>query len=200
VEDTVEAVDAGQPPVPVVAAMTMEQLWDYLELEPENRSIAQKHREVESLIDELVQSKTYVPALRLRIYTLGNRHAVWWACVSLRHIASRLDFKPLDLAALEAAENFIKASSEKARRDALAASEAAGDGAASMVAFAAFASGGNIGHPDVDPVEPDERMCGKILAGAMVLAGYSDPSDSHLIISEMIANGKAPWKQPFQLP
>ncbi|MCM2369870.1 DUF6931 family protein [Aporhodopirellula aestuarii] len=184
----------------IAAAMTMVDLCGHLDLDDDVTPIALRHEDVEPLIAELTETEMYFPALRLRANTLPRIHAVWWACVCVRNLESKLSMKTLDLAALEAAEHWVKDPSDETRRAAEAASEAAGGGAAGLIAYAAFTSGGGIGHPDVDPVEPDERLCGALVAGALMVAGYCDPPNVHSVMSEMLANGKEPWTQQFALP
>ncbi len=107
---------------------------------------------------------------------LPKRRAVWWACICAR---SALDEEsaPEPLAALEAAEKWVRTPTDDHRRAAMDAAETAGfESPASWAAVAAFWSEGSMAPPDVPAVEAPDDLCAKAVAGAVMLAAVAgDP-------------------------
>ncbi|MEM8669145.1 MAG: FHA domain-containing protein [Planctomycetota bacterium] len=175
---------------PVEPELSLLQLCDYLELEPEVKTVAETCEEIESLIAKLTAEGDFESAVRLRAHTLGNHTAVWWACLCLRGCDPPVDLSGLAGEALDAAETWVKDPTDTHRRDAERLAMATGpDGPCGFAALAAFFSGGNVGHPDYAPVEAEPLICGATVAGALMFAGYEDAEASDRCFGDFLAKG-----------
>ena len=182
-------------------AMSLIQLCDYLELEPEVKEVAVECDDVETLISKLAEDAEYEPALRLRAHLLGNHAAVWWTCLCLRGLEPPMALDELGKTALLSAEVWAKEPTDEHRRDAERAAMATGpEGAAGIIAWAAFCSGGDIGHPDYGPVEADPLICGASVTGVLMLAGYEDSETADRRMTEFLSIGSKMQLGEIPLP
>lgn len=112
-----------------------------------------------------------VEACQLTAHAMPKREAVWWACMCARSVPDP-QILPVDAAALEAAEAWVRRPEELVRRAALAAAEAAAfRSAEAWAAMGAFWSGGSMA-PEGQPVVPaGEHLTGHAIGGGVVLAG-----------------------------
>ena len=185
-------VEAADPVVGEgVEKMPLAALCAYLEFEPNVTNMASTLEDDESLIAQLTTQGEHHPAIRLRSHTLGNRKSVWWSCLFLRELQPQLGFSDNDLLALSTAEQWVQDENEASRNAADQAAKKTGpSGPCGLTALAAFCSGGSIGHPEMEPVEPDERMCGTTVAGALIMVGYTDAEQADARIQRIMQIGK----------
>jgi hypothetical protein len=152
-------------------------------------------------LKQLVEKGHLTDAVQLLGHTLPKREAVGWAVVCAREAYGPKP-EPKEAAALQAAQKWVIDPSEDNRRAAQKASETASLGnAAGCCAGAAFFSGGSMGPPNQPVVAPDERLTGKVVSGAVLLAGVmGDPAKAmerlrrYVEIGMEVARGASPWK------
>jgi hypothetical protein len=116
-------------------------------------------------------------ALRLQAHWLPKRLAVAWACVCLRDVLGD-NATAHDRSVFEIVDRWLQQPDEADRRAAEAAAAANEyDGAASQIALAVFTSEGSLAPEGVDPVPPDDRLCGQSVTTALIMAAYlGDPT------------------------
>ncbi len=177
------------------------EVWTFLELSPELLAVVDSQKSVETLIQNRVDEADCLPALRLRGHQLGNRACLWWACSSIRKLTGANQLAEPQQAALDATENWVREQSEQSREKAKAAAEKVEiDGPGGLVAWATFCSGGNVGHPDADSVEPDSRLCGQLVAGALLQLIFEDSPSSEGKFQQVMALGKEIQEGHEKLP
>jgi len=139
----------------------------------------------------LEDNKQPMTAVRILGQALPPREAVWWACVSAR-AAPDPAATPEDLAALQAADAWVRRPSEENRRAAMAAAEAAGSRSPeAWAAIGAFWSGGSLGPPNVQEMPPAPHMCGVAVASSVILAAVrNDPSQAPDRYARFIASAR----------
>jgi hypothetical protein len=123
-------------------------------------------------------------AARLAAHALPKREAVWWACMCARAIPDAA-LPPADLAALVAAEAWVRKPGDDAvRRAAWAAAQAtAFSSPEAWAAVAAFWSGGSMAPEGQPAVPPADHLTGVAVGGAVVLAavrGKPERADARL--------------------
>ncbi len=109
-------------------------------------------------------------AVRLAAHALPKREAVWWACMCARAVPDPA-LAPTDLAALDAAERWVRRPDEAARRTAEAAAHKTQfRSPEAWAAMGAFWSGGSMAPEGQPVVPPAEHLTGVAVAGAVVLS------------------------------
>jgi hypothetical protein len=110
-------------------------------------------------------------ATRLAAQALPKREAVWWCCMCARAVPGP-GVTEADLAALAAAEAWVRApADEKLRRAAMAAAEKAGfKTPEAWAAVGAFWSGGSMAPEGAPAVPPGEHFTGLAIGGGVALA------------------------------
>jgi hypothetical protein len=110
-------------------------------------------------------------AARLAAHALPKREAVWWACMCARAIPDP-SVKAADLAALTAAEAWVRKPTDEAlRRAAMAAADKTGfQSAEAWAAMGAFWSGGSMAPEGAPAVPPAEHFTALAISGAVMLA------------------------------
>lgn len=142
-----------------------------LEFEPEAGALVQGASDTLAAIARLEAGARLTDAVRLAAHALPKREAIWWACMCARG-APDPQTTPADLAALEAAEAWVRRPEEPLRRAAMAAAERAGyRSTEAWAAVGAFWSGGSMAPEGQPPVPPGDHLTGVAIAGAVVLAG-----------------------------
>lgn len=151
-------------------AVPLPPLLPRLELGPEEEARLGGAHSAQEGLDVLVEAGLLVEAVRLAAHALPKREAVWWACMCARSIPDPA-LKPADIAALEAAEAWVRRPEEAARRAAAEAAEKTSfQSAEAWAAMGAFWSGGSIAPEGSPEVPPGEHLTGVAIAGAIVLA------------------------------
>lgn len=141
-------------------------------------------------LDGLIQQGLHVEAVKFLSQALPKREAVWWACVCVKSAQSATPL-PKDLAAHQAAREWVLDPNEDRRRAAFAAAETAGFASpAGSAALAVFLSGGSLGPPNIADVPPAESLTGQSVAGAVMLAAVvSEPQKAPTRYAKFLADG-----------
>ena len=136
-----------------------------------------------TLLDELVERDLLAEATRLLAHALPEREAVWWACRCVEHAVPLASQPAEQVAALAAAENWVRRPDDATRMQAhLAAAKAGYRTPAAWTAQAAFAS----------PLPTSWPMrTGRKVARAVALAtAYGDPAVQPERLRLFIASGR----------
>jgi hypothetical protein len=162
-----------------------------IELDPAVRPLLDGVATVAEALAILEERDQPMTAVRVLGQALPPREAVWWACVSAR-AAPDPAATPEDLAALQAADAWVRRPSDENRRAAMAAAEAAGTRSPeAWAAVAAFWSGGSLGPPNVPEMPPAPHMCGVAVASSVILAAVrNDPSKAGERYARFIASAR----------
>jgi hypothetical protein len=171
----------------------------YLEFGDDVNKLADSAKTPDALIDELAKQGKVHDALRLRAHLLPKREAVWWGCLCVREDVDS-PFPAPQVAALEAAEDWVREPDEDRRRNAEKQSEAAKySGAGATLALSAFWSEGSIAPEGHEDVVADERLTSQGVAAALISAAYHGNAsnapkrmDAFLAKGKEMANGKIP--------
>ncbi|HEV7456584.1 MAG TPA: hypothetical protein VGN96_07385 [Roseococcus sp.] len=156
--------------LPDKMAVPLEPLLPRLELDEAGQEALQGLADATAGVARLVALERHSDAARLAAHALPRREAVWWACMCARAIPDPAR-KPVDEAALLAAEAWVRRPEEATRRAAMAAAEAAAfRSAEAWAAVGAFWSGGSMAPEGQPVVPPAEHLTGVAVAGAVVLA------------------------------
>jgi hypothetical protein len=180
-------------------ALTLAATCAYLEFDDDVNELAATAKTPDALIDELAKQGKVQDALRLRAHLLPKRQAVWWGCLCVREDVDAPLPAP-QLAALQAAEDWVREPDEEHRRIAEKRSEAAKySGIGATLALSAFWSEGSIAPEGNQDVDADERLTSQGVAAALISAAYhGDPSkaaertDAFLAKGKDMGNGKIP--------
>ena len=109
-------------------------------------------------------------AVRLVAHALPKREAVWWACMCAAHTAPS-DLVEAERAALAAAELWVRAQTDAARRAAMAQAQATGFSIPeAWAAVAAFWSGELMAPEGQPAVPPAPHLTGTAVAGSVALS------------------------------
>lgn len=108
-------------------------------------------------------------ATRVAAHALPKREAVWWACMCALHTALA-ELEANDRAAREAAEDWVRQQTKKARRIAWDRSQESGFSTPeAWTAVAASWSGESLSPEGQPPVPPVAHLAGAAVAGAVAL-------------------------------
>lgn len=141
-----------------------------LALEPEAAAATQGCTDVIDALDRLQAGGFLIEATRLVAHALPKREAVWWACMCVTHTAPA-DLPETDRMACEAAEEWVRQQTDKARRRAWDLAQASGCGTPeAWTAIAAFWSGDSMSPEGQPAVPPAPHLAGTAAAGAVALA------------------------------
>jgi hypothetical protein len=109
-------------------------------------------------------------AVRLVAHALPKREAVWWACMCAAHTAPS-DLAEAERAALAAAELWVRAQTDAARRAAMAQAQATGfSSPEAWAAVASFWSGESMAPEGQPAVPPAPHLTGTAVAGSVALS------------------------------
>jgi len=114
-------MDAG--PLSKVSAKTAAEVCSRYKLTDAARKRLQDGLTPRQFVELLLQAHGYEDAFDFLAYALPRREAIWWACLTLRHILGP-DLPPLEQAALKAVVEWVLQPDEAKRRAAQAAGEA----------------------------------------------------------------------------
>jgi hypothetical protein len=150
-----------------------------IELEPPSRVLLEGATSAAEGIRRLQREGRGIEACRIAAHALPKRQAVWWACMCARAAPDPAG-NAADLAALDAAEAWVRRPEERLRRAAMTAAEAANfRSTEAWAAVGAFWSGGSMAPEGQPVVPPGDHLTGVAVAGAVVLAGVRHrPQDS----------------------
>ena len=126
--------------------------------------------QVAEALDRLEAAGFLTEATRLIAHALPKREAVWWACMCAIHTAPA-DLPPSDRVAREAAEDWVRQQTDKARRIAWDRAQATGTSTPeAWAAVAAFWSGDSMSPEGQPAVPPAAHLPGMAAAGSVALA------------------------------
>lgn len=172
---------------------------DHLQLGDESRAVAATVKTGPELVAALEAKQMFAKAVRVQAQLLPKRLAVWWGvhCVGA---ACGETLARSDADAKDAAAAWVKEPNEKHRRACeAAANRTKFDGPGSWLAMAAFWSGGSLMAPEMNAVEPDEKLTGQAVSSSLMIAAVAgnptkakDRYRSFLAAAPDIASGKIP--------
>jgi hypothetical protein len=172
-------------------ALTLAATCAYLEFGDDVNKLAATAKTADALIDELAKQGKVHDALRLRAHLLPKRQAVWWGCLCVREDVDD-SLPPAQVAAMEAAEDWVREPDEEHRRMAEKRSEEAKySGVGATLALSAFWSEGSIAPEGNQDVLADERLTSQGVAAALISAAYhGDPAKAPKRTEAFLAKGK----------
>ena len=157
-------------PVADKLAVALTPVLDRVALEDGQRQSLQGCADVAAALDRLTGPDDLVSAVTLVAHALPKREAVWWACMCARAVPAA-QAAPIDVAALDAAEFWVRKPDDERRRACMAAAQAGRfDSPEAWAAVGAFWSGGSMSPPDAPAVAPPEHLTALAVAGAVRLA------------------------------
>ena len=142
-----------------------------------------------TFLQSLLEQESWDKAVSFCAYLLPRREAVWWGCQSLRRVKAQ--FPPAELAALDAAEAWVREPEENFRRAALAVGNQ-NDGAlpAVWMALAAGWSGGSILPPEYSAVQaPPHQTARAVRTGILIAMSQLPAAEIPRLIRPCIESG-----------
>lgn len=182
-------------------AVTLAATCAYLDFGDDVNELAATAKTADALIDELAKQGKVHDALRLRAHLLPKRQAVWWGCLCVREDVDD-SLPPAQVAAMEAAEDWVREPDEEHRRIAEKRSEEAKySGVGATLALSAFWSDGSIAPEGNQDVLADERLTSQGVAAALISAAYhGDPAKAAKRTEAFLAKGKDMANGKIALP
>jgi hypothetical protein len=182
-------------------ALTLAATCAYLEFGDDVNELAARAKTADALIDELAKQGKVHDALRLRAHLLPKRQAVWWGCLCVREDVDD-PLPAAQVAAMEAAEDWVREPDEDHRRIAEKRSEDAKySGVGATLALSAFWSDGSIAPEGNQDVLADERLTSQGVAAALISAAYhGDPAKAPKRTEAFLAKGKDMANGKITLP
>jgi hypothetical protein len=180
--------DPARPPAKLKGA-PLETVLERADLAPEAAAAAAGAPDAAAALLRLVEAGMMADAARFMAHALPKREAVWWACMCAR--ATEPAPPPADLAAVAAAEAWVRKPEEELRRDAMAKAEAAGfRSPEAWAAVGAFWSGGSMAPANQPVVPPAEHLTGVAVAGAVSLAAVRRaPEQAEATLRRFVRSG-----------
>jgi len=163
----------------------------HLALEAEAAQLIARCTEAAEALDRLEASVFLVEATRLFAHALPKREAVWWACMCVAHTAPG-DLPAADREAREAAKDWVRQQTDKARRLAWDRAQASGcTSPEAWAAIAAFWSGDSMAPEGQPAVPPAPHFTGTAAAGAVALAAVrGDPARRNDRLHRFLESGR----------
>jgi hypothetical protein len=163
-----------------------EAIAEKVNLSAEARSLLRKDQLVLDYIRLLIAEGKHQDAVHMVANLLPKREAVWWATQTARQTAP--DPLPPEIeAAIAASEKWVTELSDESRRACwLVGNKAGVETAAGSVAIATYFSGGSLGPPDQEPIPPDERITGKMVATSILVSVLRGGADERKALFENI--------------
>ena len=199
-QDALPGQTAAATPAPPPSLI---EVCEYVKLDAAACALA-KGREMTALefVSVLAHERQFMSALRLMAHQFVRREAVWWGSQCTRESVGEA-LSANDLAALAAAEQWVKTGEESDRRKAHDAAEVTKyETAAGWVAEAAFWAAGSLAPIGFDDVVPDNRLTGQAITGALLMAAVQvAPLKAqanyarYLAIAQDLISGKLPAPQ-----
>lgn len=160
---------SGTPPNKL--AVPLAPLLPRLELDGECAALLANLADAAAGLQALLAARRLPEAMRLVAHSFPKREAVWWACMCARAVPPP-EAAAADMAALVAAEGWVRRPDEPARRAAMEAAQKTGFRTTeAWAAVGAFWSGGSMAPEGQPVVPPGEHLTGTAIGGAVVLAG-----------------------------
>jgi hypothetical protein len=130
-------------------------------------------------------------AAKVMAHALPKRESVWWACMCARHTAPP-DLPGSDLAAVSAAEGWVRRQTDENRRQAFAHAQDANFGTAeAWAAVAAFWSGDSMSPVDQPKTPPAPHLAGTAVIGSVTLAAVRNfPERRDARLRHFLASGR----------
>jgi hypothetical protein len=172
-----------------------------LELSDEARGLLLHDHSPGQFLGVLSAHRLYEDGIHLLSRWLPSREAVWWGCTCVWHLHRTDPLAKVEEDAVRASVQWVVDPSEKHRRAAEAAADAAEmTTAAGCMAYAVFFSGGSISGPDLPAVAPAPHMAATVLAQGLIMATAGiTASDQHrqrfLQLGYQVATGGDHWEQ-----
>ena len=158
------------PPLAKLDGAQLAELRPHLDAPPAASALLDGCTTAPEALEALAAGGFLLAAARLLAHALPRREAVWWGCMCARY-TTPADLAPADLAALEAAELWVRRPTDEQRRAAFARAEAAGFGTPeAWSCVAAFWSGESMSPAGQPVVPPAPHLAGLAVAGAVSLA------------------------------
>ncbi|MFK7819262.1 MAG: FHA domain-containing protein [Planctomycetaceae bacterium] len=133
---------------------------------------------VEQFIQSLVSEELFADAIRVRAKSMDPAAAVLWASRCLMAVLADA-LTDGDRSNLAAIETWIANPTEANGRLAMAAAEASGtEHPSSMLAMAAYWSGGNVAPPGSPPITPDPQLPSQAITGGLMLLAVKAPESA----------------------
>lgn len=180
------------PPKPFVklSAPSVEAIVPACDLSPEAAALP-RAMPPEQFAAALVKAGMMPDAVKFLSQALPRREGVWWACLASRAAAAVVAPRPIDAAALEAAETWVFKPTEENRRAAMEKAQAAEfNSPAAWAAVAAFWSTGSMAPPGQPVVPPAPHLAGRAVTGSVMLAAaQGDATAANQRYTSFIASG-----------
>jgi len=191
-------MDAG--PLSKVSAKTAAEVCSRYKLTDAARKRLQDGLTPRQFVELLLQAHGYEDAFDFLAYALPRREAIWWACLTLRHILGP-DLPPLEQAALKAVVEWVLQPDEAKRRAAQAAGEAIDfKKPVGFAAMAVYGSSGSLGPPTFPEVTPPKYMTAQAVSASITLVSAKGESATLLArkrelveLGMTIADGQNLW-------
>lgn len=179
-----------------LTAENAEALARRVELSDGARLLVRPDQTPRELLDQLIDGRHHLDAVRLMAHALPKREALWWAARCARMAAG--DPPPeAQAAALDAADDWLLDPTDARRRAAMPAAEAAGLGTpAGCTCAGIFFSGGSVAPAGLPEVPPADHATAQFVAAAVSLAAVRiepekapDKHRLHLALGRKIIDG-----------
>jgi hypothetical protein len=185
---------------PKVTAKTAAEICGTYKLSADAEKLLRAEATPLQFAESLVQAGLYLDAFAFLAHGLPKREAIWWACLSVRHILGP-ELPPKERVPLKAAVEWVLEPDEAKRRTAQAAGEVADSAAlAGKAALAVYASGGSLIAANLPVVPPPATMTARYVLGCLTLASVrGNPGTFPVVQRELvdlgiaIAQGKVVW-------
>lgn len=166
------------------------ELLQHFEIEDESQAVIKPDSPPLECIQSLTENKCFNDAVKLIAHALPKREAVWWSCLAARHSLGD-NGDELNLAAIAAAENWVKEPSEKNRQIAKQMSEKLRHKtAASWAATGAYWSAGSMAAEGDPVIPPPPYLYAHAVAGCISLAAaLPDPDQAEEKFNRYISQG-----------
>jgi hypothetical protein len=157
-------------PLKKVSAKLAREVCTQFELSAEGKTLLDDQVSPDVFLDRLLENGHFADAIRLLSFALPKREAVWWSCQCVRECLAG-DASPQALAAVKAAEEWVRKPTEENRWAAKEPGELVGfDKAAAWTAMGAFWSGGSMVPAHLPAMAPGPTFSGMAVSGAILLA------------------------------
>jgi len=156
--------------LPKQRASNLRDLCERAQLEEDAKALLKDEQTPRQFLELLIGKELFLDAIRLLAHALPKRWAVGWGCLCVRHSLGTEDAAKISETHV-AVEKWVYDPSEENRRAAQAAADKEGsDSPSTLLAMAAFYSGGSIGPPQFEPVAPPDHVTPQFVAGAVMIA------------------------------